>query len=439
MRIQALLAVAGLVSACGGDDSSKSDTPTGNHPDPMVIAGGGIGGGAIDGVVNLYVIDDATRMPIEGANVRVGTVAGTTDATGLFIANGLTGKQEVVVTASGYRSEYWVGANGANMTVDLQKGNPALPQATLTGSIIGFAALPLTAGHAKVALVTYSQDDLAPDAENNLTTPNNGNVCIVATANTGCNFTLVARAGKIGLVALIYDYDGHGTQTTADDTRTLIGYAVRTGLSVTDGVAQANQDLTLIPAGSMTTATADFGTPPSGLTAALGLVGIELGDASGVFQLPVLDPTTPTAQVPALSYFSGATYRFSAIAQDAAMAPNHQSVVLHRALTSAAFSAGTWPAAPGAATVSRTSASWTAVAGAPIQGVQLSSGSTGVANVTSIDGTSSITLPPEITLPSGPLDAKVQALVGDLDPTDFAVDRDRTKITAAGVANLTVN
>ena len=94
------------------------------------------------------------------------------------------------------------------------------------------------------------------------------------------------------------------------------------------------------------------------------------------------------------------------------MAPNTQSVVLHRALTDASFSAGTWPATPGAATVTRTTASWTAVAGAPIQGVQFTSGS---------------------------LDAKVQALVGTIDPTDFAVDRDRTKITAAGIANLTIN
>lgn len=404
----------------------------------MVIAGGGIGGGAIDGVVNLYVIDDATRMPIEGASVRVGTVSGTTDATGLFIANGLTGKQEVVVTASGYRSEYWVGANGANMTIDLQRGNPTVPQATLTGSITGFAALPLTTGHAKVALVTYSQDDKVGDAANNLTTPNNGNVCIVTTANTGCNFTLVARAGSIGLVALIYDYDSHGTQTTADDTQTLIGYAVRTGLTVSDGVAQANQDLTLIPAGSLTAATADFGTPPTGMTAALGLVGIELGDGSGVFQLPVLNATTTSAQVPALSYFSGAHYRFSAIAQDTAMEPNNQSIVLHRALSTASFSAGSWPASPGPVTVTRTSAQWTAVAGAPIQGVQYTSGATGVLNMTALDGTASLTVPPEITLPSGSLDAKVQALVGALDPTDLAIDRDRDKLTAAGVANVAV-
>jgi hypothetical protein len=320
----------------------------------------------------------------------------------------------------------------------MQRGNPTVQQATLTGAISGFAALPLTTGHAKVALITYSQDDKAGDAANNLTTPNNGNVCIVATANTGCTFTLVARAGSIGLIALIYDYDGHGTQTTADDTRTLIGYAVRTGVTVHDGVAQSGQDLTLIPAGSLTAATADFGTPPAGMTAALGLVGIELGDGSGVFQLPMLDATTTSAQVPALSYFSGAQYRFSAIAQDAATTPNNQSVVLHRALTSASFTAGTWPAAPGAATVTRTSASWTAVAGAALQGVQYTSGSTGVLSVTSLDGTSTFTIPPEIALPSGSLDAKVQGLVGALDPTDLAVDRDRDKITAAGIANLAV-
>src|SRR6185312_15907095 len=133
----------------------------------------------------------------------------------------------------------------------------------------------------------------------------------------------------------------HGTQTTADDTQTLIAYAVRTGVTVADGSSASGQDLTLIPVGSLTTATADFGTPPAGMTAALGLVGIELGDGSGVFQLPVTTGTMTTAQVPALSYFSGAQYRFTAIAQDAAMAPNNQSIVLRKHLGSATMSAGT--------------------------------------------------------------------------------------------------
>lgn len=404
----------------------------------MVISGGGIGGGAIDGVVNLYVIDDGTRMPVAGASVRVGTMAGTTDATGLFVANGLTGKQDVVVTASGYRSEYWIGANGANMTVDVQRGNPTIAEATLSGSITGFAALTVPTGHAKVGIVTYSQDDLAPDAANNLVTPNQGNVCIVTTANTGCTYTLTARAGTIGLIGLIYDYDPHGTQTTTDDTETLIGYAVRTGVTSTDGATLSAQDLTLIPVGSLTTATIDYGTPPTGLAPALGLVGIELGDGSGVFQLPVLTATATTAQVPALSYFSGAQYRFTGIAQDAAVAPNNQSIVLRRHLASATFTAGTWPAVPSAVTVTRTSATWTNAAGAALHGVEIDSGSTGILSITSFDGTSSVTMPAEITLPSGSLTAKVQGLVGNLDLSDLAIDRDREKLTAVGAANLMV-
>ena len=62
MRI-AFLSLLVASGACGGNDTASPDSPTGNHPDPMTIAGGGIGGGAIDGVVNLYVIDDATRQP----------------------------------------------------------------------------------------------------------------------------------------------------------------------------------------------------------------------------------------------------------------------------------------------------------------------------------------------------------------------------------------
>ena len=65
-----------------------------------------------------------------------------------------------------------------------------------------------------------------------------------------------------------------------------------------------------------------------------------------MFQLPVLTATTTTAQVPALSYFSGAQYRFTGIAQDAATAPNNQSIVLRRHLADATFVAGAWPAVP---------------------------------------------------------------------------------------------
>lgn len=77
-------------------------------------------------------------------------------------------------------------------------------------------------------------------------------------------------------------------------------------------------------------------------------------------------------------------------------------------------------------------------AGAAMHGVEIDSGSTAILSITSFDGTSSVTMPTEVTLPSGSLTAKVQGLVGDLDVSDLAIDRDREKITAAGVANLTL-
>lgn len=403
----------------------------------MVISGGGIGGGAIDGVVNLYVVDDVTRMPIQGATVRVGTIDGTTDATGLFVANGLTGKQDVVVTAAGYRSEYWLGANGANMTADLHPANPTIAQATLSGSITGFAGLTVATGHAKVGFVGYSQDDLAPDAANNLTTPNSGNVCIVQTPNTGCTFQIVTRAGKVTLLGMVFDYDTKGTATTADDTQTLIAYASRTGITVSDGVAQTAQDLALITQTS--TVSVDFGTPPSGLTTWLGLVGIELGDGSGVVQLPITSNTVMSAPAPALSNFSGAMYRLSAIAQNAATPPN-QAITLHRHQSTTSLAAGTWTPPPSDVTVTRTSATWTNVAGAVLHGVEYDSGATAVLSITSFDGTATATIPDIVTVPSGSLTVKVQALAGTgIDLTDLQIDRDRDKLTAVGVANVALN
>jgi hypothetical protein len=163
-----------LIGATGcGEDAVKTpetDAPSGNRPEPRVIPGGGIGDGAIDGVVNLYVIDDATREPISGAEVRVGDLAGETDATGLFVADGAVGPQDIVVKAAGHRKELWLGANGANVTVNLDVDNAdAPPSATLTGSITNFASIPVT--HARIALVTYSQTDDLGDPANEIATP----------------------------------------------------------------------------------------------------------------------------------------------------------------------------------------------------------------------------------------------------------------------------
>jgi len=430
-----------FLAACGGDDSST----TGNHPDPAVIAGGGFGSGAIDGVVNFYAIDDVTREPVAGASVRIGEIEGTTGADGLFVAEStaeveLVGPQQVVVTADGYRSELWTGANGANMTANLHPLNRTIPQATLSGGINGLGSITVPTGHFKLAAVTYSQVDQIGEDENNLKTPMDANGCVVTATSSGpCTFEVVTRTGKVGLIALIFDFDTKGTVDKTDDTLTLVGYAQRTGIDVTDGVDQSGQDLEVIPMNQLATETVAFGTPPTGLHPALGIVGIELGDGSGVFQLPIANRTTTSGPVPALSVFPGAQYRLSAIAQNDATPPT-QSVVLRRHLTSTTLDAGTWSAPPTNVSLTRTHASWTPSADGTVHGVEYLSGTTSVLNISSFDGTSEIDIPEVITLAAGTLTGKVTALTApSIDLSDIALDRDRDKITAAASTPAQIN
>ena len=226
-------AAAGATIGCGSSTGSGPDAYTGNHPPPRVIPGGGIGDGAIDGVVNLYVIDDLTRQPVAGATVRVGGMDGMTDSSGLFVANNVEGPQTVSIAASGYRSELWLGANGANMTVDVKLAtDPGTTSANISGSITGFDAVTVPAGHHKAAIVAYSQDDKASDAENNLATAFNANICDTALANGTCSFTVTTRTGHVALIAMILDHDLNGTPLDgSDDKFTIIGWRRAPGWS----------------------------------------------------------------------------------------------------------------------------------------------------------------------------------------------------------------
>src|SRR4051812_16012205 len=160
---------AAIWAGCGDDGSSKVP--------PRVIPGGGIGDGPIDGVANIYVIDDKTRDPVEGATVKVGTVEGTTDATGLFTIEDVKGPQTIVVKADGYRPEMWLGADGVNLTFDMQPAtDPVAPKAVLTGTI-DVSSIQVPQGHLKLGIVGYSQSDDLGDEENNIKTPNDANIC----------------------------------------------------------------------------------------------------------------------------------------------------------------------------------------------------------------------------------------------------------------------
>jgi hypothetical protein len=398
--------------------------------EPRVIAGGGIGDGPIAGVVNLYVIDDLTRRPIANATVRVGSIDGVTDSTGLFVARAAFGPQTITAVANGYRSEVWVGANGANVTINLGAANTASPPSgTITGSINGFAAITVPAGHAKVAVASYSQTDEL-GAESNEIAQNDQNFCFGTTA---CNFTLKSRTGKVAVLAALFDQDLKGTPADpSDDTQTLIGWAVKTGLTVTENGTQTVA-LDIIPAAMLQDVTVSFGTPPSGLAQIGGLVGIEAG-ADGTLQLlPMfLTPATATLKVPKPEAIaSGATYRLTGIATNGQTNPT-QSIVLRRGLTGTALSAGTWLAAP-TGTATRAGGSWTAPAGATVHGLEYRSGATRVVNVTVFDGSTQVTLPSLIAMPSSSLTVDLSAIgAPGLDVTSFSLDADRGKLATIG-------
>ncbi|HEV7559342.1 MAG TPA: hypothetical protein VGO00_27895 [Kofleriaceae bacterium] len=443
MRSFAIVICVGFAVACGSDYNNNPDASPDNDAAsvaPRIIPGGGIGDGPIDGVVNLYVIDDATRMPISGATVQVGTVDGTTDSTGLFIAHGVTGAQTVLASSPSYRSEVWVGANGANITLDLQAATTAtVGHANLSGIITGFSALTVAANHLKVGLVQYSANDTASDAANNLATTGGTNVCNSA-ASADCAFTITTRTGAVALVAGIYDLDTKGTQDTSDDTLTLMAWALQTGITVASGTNVNSLALAIVPAGNLNTETIDFGAPPSGLTTVNGVIGIETA-TDGVIQLPAfLSSAAASVAVPKLSGFPGATYRLSAFATTGTAPAQTGSVVLRRALTGATLSAGSWLAAPTNATATRTSASWTPVSGAVAHSVVYSTATTNFLNITVFDNSTSVTIPDVVALPAaGTLNASVQAIGAAIDVTNFSLDNDRAKLTAESSQGIAVN
>lgn len=435
MRVPILVA---LLVGCGNDVGMEPDgNPAPMPVEPRVIAGGGIGDGPIDGVVNLYVIDDATRTPVANAQVRVGTLDGVTDATGLFVADGVTGPQTITAKANGYRAEVWVGANGANVTINLEQANAASPPSgTLTGSIDGFAAITVPAGHAKVALATYSQSDELGEEANEIAQPNNQNFCFGTTA---CNFTLTARTGKIAVIAAIFDQDLKGTPADpSDDTQTLIGWAYKTGLTVTANGTQTVA-LDIVPAGMLQDVTVSFGSPPSGLTQVAAVVGIETADGTLPLFPMFVTPTSATVRAPRPEAIaSGATYRLTGFASNGQTNPT-TSIVLRRGLTGTQLSAGTWLAAP-SGTPTRTGGSWSAATGATVHGLEYKQGATRIVNVTVFDATTQVTLPDTIAMPSGTLSADLSAIgAPGLDVANFSLDADRNKLSMVGGVTVQLN
>lgn len=417
MRLSLLL---GLLVACGNDTGMDPDAI--QAVDPRVIEGGGIGDGPISGVVNLYVIDDATRMPVENATVRVGTVDGTTDATGLFVAHGVAGPQTIVAKAPTYRAEVWVGANGANVTINLGAANPSVPTGTITGTVDLAGAPAVAAGHTKVAIASYSQSDMLGDEANEIA--QDANTCFGAAT---CTVTIKSRTGTITAIAAIYDYN------PAADTSVLIGWAYKAGIAVTTGTQAVT--LTTLPAAALQDVTVGFGAPPAALATVAGLVGIETADGLVPLAPVFLTPAAATAKLPKPDALAGTAYRLTGFATNGDAA----SLVLRRGLTGTALAAGTWLAAP-TGTPTRTGASWTPVTGGTVHGVEWKQGATRLVNVSVFDATAQIALPDLITLPSGTLTASLQVIgAPGLDVGEFSLDGDRAKLSMVGSTTVELN
>lgn len=425
MRTLYWLALASLI-ACG------------NSPDPRVIAGGGIGDGDIDGVINVYVIDNESYQPITDATVEVGGTQAMTDETGLVIFQDVSGPQTIAVKATGYRGTVWQGANGANITVPVTKlGTETAQQATLTGTIGGWDSISVAAGHLKAALVSYSQNDTLGDPANNLQTPAQGNLC--TGTGTTCSFSVVTRTGTVTLIAAIVDYDPHGTATMADDTMTIIGWATAPSVQVNAGINQSGLALSIVQAGSLQNATIDFGTPPAALSKHDALIGIELSN-NEVVQLPVLPSGSTTALVPMTEVFApNATYRLTAVAQTTDGDLGAQSILIRRGQQTTTLAADSWLIPPTNVAATRDSATFDAVANAKVASVQWSDATGIIVEVTVFDNKTEAKVPALVALPAtGTLTVKAQGIGADLDVKNFSLDKDKKLLWGVSAQPITI-
>ncbi|MBA3462999.1 MAG: hypothetical protein H0T46_23790 [Deltaproteobacteria bacterium] len=388
---------------------------------PRLIPGGGIADAPLAHVLNVYAIDSVTRLPIMDASVTIGAISGMTDATGLFVARGeaVTGKATIAITKEGYRAEIWIGVAGANATLPLKPQPLAgVPRADLSGVFSNFNSNlpPLGGGHLRSGSVTYSQLDGAPDGANGINSMGS-NRC----QSGSCAFSIATRVGTVALLGATFDVDTKNTQDPNDDTSVVQTYSYRTGITVVDGVALNNQNLTQIAPSQLVDVTTTFGTLAPGTTVAVGVVAIDLPTEGTLYLSDNAEMNTPTIKAPPLSLFAGSSYRVLGFAG----VNGGFSLLFRRGFTASPFNLGTWLPTPTLVSATRAGASWTAPTGATFSGVLYSRPFVAdLVQVLSFDGTTTFTLPPAITLPTASFDVSAIAFRAGYDFSDFSFAED---------------
>jgi hypothetical protein len=399
-----------------------------NHvEDPQPAAGAGVGHGAVNGELNVFVLDSRAKQPIAGAAVSAGALSGTTDASGLATLRdaSLVGKQDIAVAAAGHVPTSWFGVNGAvvTITVDPTAAPPAPDTATVSGTIT--LPAPATIGHATGALVLYSFTRDLDAAENHIAQPST-QTCFVLSAGS-CDWAIKTRTGPQSHYAVIVDVDPHGTPGDAsDDTYTVIGYAARTGLNLTANQMVTNEQLTMLDTVELHVVFP--GSAPTGLGLVAALPLLELGDERLIFPVP-LSPSSTSARLPALTGpFASGTWTVFAQAKMSKNADDPQSATfVHDVAPSATLTLPAFQALPTALAASAGTYSFSGVAGVSLHSAEIDDGQGHpLWQALVLDGTHELTIAqtPD-PLPTGSLTFKVSALrLNAFDPASFDIDAD---------------
>jgi hypothetical protein len=406
-------ALAALIGAMGGGCGSVSDET--NRPAPMLVTGGAIGGGHINGYLNVYVTDGDTNAVIPGARVSVdgSSCINTTDQTGLATFDPMTcssslhGSVMLNISATGYSPSTALGVNGANVTMTLQATTrPTPPQATVSGTIAGWDGLPAPAsGHTLIGYVAASQTDDLGDLANNiaqgtrdisiggtaLTTTIAANSCARNALVDDCNWKLAARTGAQAHFAVILDsYDNGTPNDSSDDVTTLVGWAVLTGLNLSAGQTVTNEALPMISASDMQTVSTSFPSLPAGMTYLQAYPAVELPNGEG--RIPVVFPVlTASSTVTGVPKIAGATYDLLATAQATKSASHPQSTAwVHGFSTSATAAVTAWQLPPTGLTAQGASFSFEPAPGATVHSAEFQDGNGNrLWDVTILDGSTS--------------------------------------------------
>jgi len=432
-------------------------------PAPRLIEGGGVGDGKISSALNVYVTDEDSRAVLSGASVRVGESSSATPCTVLTDSTGLAkfvtadcaslkGPATITVSIAGYSPVTWIGINAANVTIPLKATVPvAVDTATASGTISGWASLPVPpANHQTLALVSYSQTNDLGDRRNEIAQgmrnvningtnyPIQSNVCVINAAVSDCAWTLTTRTGQQVHYAVIVDqYDNLTPDLKTDDTYTVTGYAIKTGLDFAKGDMKTGETLTMIADADMQTFTAAFPSLPSGMDFMGAFPALELGAEGRIpFTTPALDMTHTSTRVPKLTgALAGKAYSLIAQAQDATDVKQPATLAwLHDVDVNSTVAVSNWLPPPSNISVLSGTYAFSAVAGATVHGGEIQNMlGERVWGITIFDGPTSFTLPglsPD-PIPVGTVNFQVQALqIPGTDIGNFKIDDIKQKITA---------